>query len=154
VTTGADERLERALELLRARGGRITSARRAVLGALIEHREHASAEALAEVVHASHPDVHLSTVYRTLDAFERLGVVTHVHLGHGRAIYHLTDEIHHHAVCERCGAVVQLPVALFGALHRRLVDEFGFEVDGYHFALVGRCAPCLAEDQPEALTRT
>ncbi len=154
MATGDDERLERALELLRARGGRVTSARRAVLGALLEHHEHASAEALAEVVHASHPDVHLSTVYRTLDAFERLGVVTHVHLGHGRAIYHLTDEIHHHAVCERCGAVVQLPVALFGQLHRQLVDDFGFEVDGYHFALVGRCAPCLAGDHPEAVTRT
>ncbi len=145
MTTDGDGRLEAALDLLRARGGRVTNARRAVLSALLEHQEHASAEALAEVVHASHPDVHLSTVYRTLDAFEQLGVVTHVHLGHGRAIYHLTDEIHHHAVCERCGAVVQLPLALFAQLHHRLLDDFGFEVDAHHFALVGRCARCLGE---------
>ena len=145
MTTDGDGRLEAALDLLRARGGRVTSARRAVLSALLEHHEHASAEALAEVVHASHPDVHLSTVYRTLDAFEQLGVVTHVHLGHGRAIYHLTDELHHHAVCERCGAVVQLPMALFAQLHHRLLDDFGFAVDAHHFALAGRCARCLAE---------
>lgn len=150
MTTGDDGRLERALQQLRARGGRVTSARRAVLSALLEHREHASAEALAEVVNASHPDVHLSTVYRTLDAFEQLGVVTHVHLGHGRAIYHLTDQIHHHAVCEQCGTVVQLPLALFAQLHERLVDEFGFDVDAHHFALVGRCARCLADPGADA----
>ena len=152
MTTG-EERLERILELLRGRGGRVTSARRAVLSALLDHREHASAEALAEVVHASHPDVHLSTVYRALDAFERLGVVTHVHLGHGRAVYHLTDEMHHHAVCERCGTVVQLPLALFAQLHRRLVDDFGFAVDAHHFAIVGHCARCLAEAEPDAHVR-
>ena len=150
MTTGDDGRLERALQQLRARGGRVTSARRAVLSALLDHQEHASAEGLAEVVHASHPDVHLSTVYRTLDAFEQLGVVTHVHLGHGRAIYHLTDEIHHHAVCEQCGTVVQLPLALFAQLHHRLLDEFGFDVDAHHFALVGRCARCLADPPADA----
>ncbi|MDP9006720.1 MAG: transcriptional repressor [Actinomycetota bacterium] len=153
MTTGGDGRLEKALELLRARGGRVTSARRAVLSALLDHEEHASAEALAEVVHASHPDVHLSTVYRTLDAFEQLGVVTHVHLGHGRAVYHLTDEIHHHAVCDRCGSVVQLPLALFAQLHDRLRDDFGFEVDAHHFALAGRCASCLAESRAEGERR-
>lgn len=142
MTTSADERLERTLARLRARGGRVTSARRAVLSALLEHREHASAEALAEVVHASHPDVHLSTVYRTLDAFEKLGVVTHVHLGHGRAIYHLTDQIHHHAVCERCDTVLQLPLSLFDQLHARLCSDFGFEVGAHHFALVGLCSRC------------
>lgn len=142
MTPGTDERLDRILALLRQRGGRVTSARRAVLTALLEHREHVSADELAAVVHASHPDVHLSTVYRTLDAFEQLGVVTHVHLGHGRAIYHLTDRIHHHAVCEGCNAVLQLPCELFGQLHTRLLSEFDFEMDGHHFALVGRCARC------------
>lgn len=142
MTTGIDGRLDRILALLRERGGRVTSARRAVLTALLEHPEHASADELAAVVHHSHPDVHLSTVYRTLDAFEQLGVVTHVHLGHGRAIYHLTDGIHHHAVCERCDAVLQLPLEFLGQLHDRLLDEFGFEIDTHHFALVGRCARC------------
>ena len=145
MTAGTDERLDRILALLRRRGGRVTSARRAVLTALLGHEEHASADELAAVVHASNPDVHLSTVYRTLDAFEQLGVVTHVHLGHGRAVYHLTDRIHHHAVCEQCDRVVQLPLEVFADLHARLRREFGFEVGAHHFALVGRCAACAAD---------
>lgn len=121
----------------------MTTARRAVLHALIEgHPRHASAEELAEAVRDEHPDVHLSTVYRTLDAFEQLGVVTHVHLGHGRAIYHLTDELHHHAACEGCGKVLQLPDAIFSDVQAMLQRSYGFELDAHHFALVGRCARC------------
>jgi Fur family transcriptional regulator, ferric uptake regulator len=144
----ADEsRRERVLAQLRHGGGRVTIARRAVLDALLDHREHVTADELAAAVQAHHPDVHLSTVYRALDAFEKLGVGTHVHLGHGRAIYHLTDEIHHHAVCEACGAVVELAADVFDDLQRRLEREHGFRADAHHFALVGHCGACAGEPQ-------
>ena len=135
--------MERILGLLREGGGRVTTARRAVLSALLEGaRRHVSAEELAAAVHADNPAVHLSTVYRTLDALEQLGVVTHVHLGHGRAIYHLTDELHHHAVCEACGDVLQLPDSIFGDVQATLRESWGFALDAHHFALVGRCTTC------------
>ncbi len=135
--------MERILALLREGGGRVTTARRAVLSALLEGaRRHVSAEELAAAVHAENPAVHLSTVYRTLDALEQLGVVTHVHLGHGRAIYHLTDELHHHAVCEGCGDVLQLPASIFGDVQATLRRSWGFALDAHHFALVGRCTTC------------
>ena len=135
--------MERILGLLREGGGRVTTARRAVLSALLEGaRRHVSAEELAAAVHAENPAVHLSTVYRTLDALEQLGVVTHVHLGHGRAIYHLTDELHHHAVCEACGDVLQLPDSIFGDVQATLRESWGFDLDAHHFALVGRCTTC------------
>ena len=141
------------LELLRRDGGRVTSARRAVLTALLDQRErHASAEELAAAVRAHDPDVHLSTVYRTLDALEHLGAVTHVHLGHGRAIYHLTDELHHHAVCEACGEVLQLPDAIFSEVRAGLHEAHGFHLDAHHFALVGRCAACVGT--PDVSRRT
>ena len=148
---GGDDRLERGVRSLRERGLRVTTARRAVLAALLEHPDHVSAEDLAAAVQADHPDVHLSTVYRTLESFEQLGVVTHVHLGHGRAIYHLTDEVHHHAVCERCHAVVELPGDLFDDLQATLAREHGFHADPHHFALVGLCTACAAT--PPAGTR-
>lgn len=138
----ADDRFERCLADLRRHGVRITTARRAVLAALLHDPAHVSADELADAVQAEHPEVHLSTVYRTLDAFERQGIVTHVHLGHGRAIYHLADEIHHHAVCEGCGAVAELPLSLFEDLNGQLEERFGFAIDAHHFALVGHCRRC------------
>ena len=138
----SDERLERILTLLRARGGRVTTARRAIIAALLGARSHVTADELAGTVQAAHPDVHLSTIYRCLEALEELEVVEHVHLGHGRAVYHLADETHQHLVCDACGAVVEVPDAVFDALAGRLRKEFGFRVDPGHFARAGRCAAC------------
>ncbi len=144
VGTARADRLERVLALLRANGGRVTSPRRAILEALIGHGEHPTAEQLTAAVQARQPDVHESTVYRFLDDLERLGVVDHVHLGHGPAVYHFSDDTHHHLVCQTCGRVVEVPDQTFAALRRRLRTDFAFEIDQRHFAVVGRCTECAA----------
>lgn len=138
----ADERLDRILMQLRQAGGRVTPARRALVGALLEADGHVTADDLAEAVQRSHPDVHRSTIYRTLDALEALGVVDHVHLGHGRAVYHLLDDPHQHLVCERCGSVIEAPDALFAPLADALLAGYGFVLRPNHFAVLGRCATC------------
>jgi Fur family ferric uptake transcriptional regulator len=141
VTT---DRATAVLDGMRASGVRVTAARRAVVQALVEAADHVTADDLAAAVARAEPDVHLSTVYRTLDALEKLGVVTHVHLGHGRAVYHLTDHLHQHAVCEACGHVVELPDDVLHDVVDRLARETGFVIDPHHFALVGRCAHCAS----------
>jgi Fur family ferric uptake transcriptional regulator len=135
-------RLERILDLFRSRGGRVTTARRAIIASLLESDGHVTADELTAAVQAAHPDVHTSTIYRCLASLEELGVVDHVHLGHGRAVYHLADESHQHLVCESCGVVVEVPDAVFAALGRRLRSQFGFELKPRHFAVSGRCAAC------------
>src|ERR1700727_1700778 len=95
----ASELVEGVLALLRARGGRVTTARRQLVEALFESPAHRTAEDLAAVVQARAPDVHISTIYRNLDELERLGVVVHTHLGHGPANYHLASAPHGHLVC-------------------------------------------------------
>lgn len=136
------DRLDRILVLLREQGGRMTTARRAVVGALVGAEGHVTAEDLTAWVQAEHPDVHPSTIYRTLDALEELGVVDHVHLGHGRAVYHLMDDPHQHLVCEACGAVIEVPDKLFKPLANRLRDDYGFTLRPNHFAVLGLCAGC------------
>lgn len=138
------EEAEAILALLRARGGRITTSRRAILEAFLAVDGHVTAEALTARVQAAQPDVHESTVYRFLDELERLGVVDHVHLGHGPAVYHLASDAHHHLVCDRCGAVVEVPEEVFAGLRSRLADDFGFALQPRHFAVTGRCRACTA----------
>lgn len=133
-------RLDRILGQLKSEGGRVTTARRALVTALLDADHHPTADDLATAVQAAHPDVHRSTIYRTLDALEKLGVVDHVHLGHGRAVYHLADEAHHHLVCEVCGHVVEVPEELFDVLAGQLQSRYGFTIRPRHFAVVGRCA--------------
>jgi Fur family ferric uptake transcriptional regulator len=137
-----EPRLEAILAGLRRRGGRVTTPRRAIVAELLEAGGHITAEELAARVGARFPDVSESTIYRTLNLLTEYGVVVHVHLGHGPAVYHLADETHHHLVCESCGAVVEVPVDVFSGLRRRLQRDYGFDVDASHFAFAGRCAAC------------
>src|SRR5579884_618636 len=135
-------RVARLIAELRSRGARVTGARRALLQAMVDADGHVTAEDIARRVEAAHPDVHLSTIYRTLDALENLGLVDHVHLGHGRAVYHLSDDPHQHLVCEQCGAVVEVPDATFAQLKASLLEDYGFAIRPNHFAVIGRCASC------------
>jgi Fe2+ or Zn2+ uptake regulation protein len=141
----ASEPVEEVLALLRARGGRVTTARRQLLEALFESADHRTAEDLAATVQARSPDVHISTIYRNLDELERLGVIVHTHLGHGPASYHLASSPHGHLVCETCGLTIEAPEQLFSGLSRSARDRFGFRIDPRHFAVLGRCRDCEAQ---------
>ena len=136
------EQAEPILGLLRARGGRVTTCRRAILETFLGIGGHVTAEALTARVQANQPDVHESTVYRFLDELERLGVVDHVHLGHGPAVYHLTQDPHHHLICRSCDTVLEAPAGLLTAAAKRVDDQYGFRLDAKHFALSGVCAHC------------
>ncbi len=136
------EQAEPILALLRAQGGRVTTSRRAILEAFLGIGGHVTAEGLTAKVQLNQPDVHESTVYRFLDELERMGVVDHVHLGHGPAVYHLASDAHHHLVCDRCGTVVEVPEEVFATLRTRLQDEFSFSLQPRHFAVTGRCNAC------------
>ncbi len=139
----APERLDSLLEAVRRGGGRVTSARRALLTALLEAEgHHLTAPDLAAAVQRAAPDVHLSTIYRALESLEALGIIDHAHLGHGRAVYHLSDEPHQHLVCEQCETVLEVPDDVFGELARTLRRVYGFALRPHHFAVVGRCAAC------------
>jgi Fur family ferric uptake transcriptional regulator len=140
---GVDEQVEAILGQLRSDGGRVTTGRRAIVHALLTATDHhVTADDVAEIVQAEHPDVHLSTVYRTLDALERLGVVDRVNLGPGGAVYHLVDHVHHHLVCEVCGAVTEVPENIFARVASHLASTYGFTVSAHHVAVPGRCKDC------------
>jgi Fur family ferric uptake transcriptional regulator len=119
-----------------------------VLGA-VSGLEHATPDAICVEVQRTASSVNLSTVYRTLELLEELGLVTHTHLGHGAPIYHAAAEQNHlHLVCRECGRVIETDAALADPLVERLRLANGFETDVAHFAIFGRCAEC-AEDQRE-----
>ncbi|MGH9042626.1 MAG: Fur family transcriptional regulator [Acidimicrobiia bacterium] len=141
---GPDPRVEEILARFSADGGRRTASRQAIVETVVGAKGHLTAEQIADQVQARFPSVNLSTVYRTLETLEELGVVDHVHLGHGRAVYHLADQTHQHLFCETCERVEELPITKLRPLFAMLEREFGFELDRRHFAIVGRCRSCRA----------
>jgi len=122
----------------------MTAPRQAIIEHLLVADGHVTADELAARVQQELPEVHLSTVYRTLDTLEEIGVVDHVHLGHGRAVYHLADQRHQHLVCDGCAMVLEVPDSLFAALADTLLEQYGFTIRPHHFAVPGLCAACRA----------
>jgi Fur family ferric uptake transcriptional regulator len=133
--------VEGILAKLRSAGNRITSTRRATVEVLVAGG-HLSAEEIVDEVRRRLPDVAGSTIYRTLTALEELGVVTHVHLGHGPSTFQIADPGHRHLVCDLCNRVVEVPNEEFAQLSERLDAVYGFSIPVEHFALIGRCRSC------------
>jgi len=133
---------------LHARGLRVTPQRERVLDA-VRGMGHATPEQISDAV----PEIDLTTVYRTLELLEELGLVRHTHLDHGAPAYRPAEDDHVHVVCHYCGAVVDAPAALADELERRLREERGFALDRAHLTVFGRCAKCaelgVGADQAE-----
>jgi len=124
---------------LRERGLRMTPQRRRVMAAVTQ-LVHATPDQVAEAV----PDIDLTTVYRTLEVLEQIGLLAHTHLGHGPPSYRLAEDDHVHVVCHHCSSVVDAPAGLADALAARLLAERGFVLDRSHFTVFGTCADCAA----------
>ena len=124
--------------MLRAEGRRITTARRTIIELLASTHDHLTAEHIALAVQHAHPEIHVSTVYRTLESLEEWGLVEHVHRGHGAAFF-TSPASHPHMVCEVCGRVIDVPQEEFDPLVEHVRDVYGFDIDVAHNALMGRC---------------
>jgi Fur family transcriptional regulator, ferric uptake regulator len=123
---------------LRSRGLRVTSQREQVL-ATVRRLGHATPEEISAAVEG----VDVTTVYRTLQLLEEIGLVAHTHLGHGAPSYQAAENLHLHVVCHSCGGVVTAPPGLGEEVSRRLRVESDFTVDLAHLTIFGQCADCV-----------
>ncbi|AJT65228.1 Fur family transcriptional regulator [Streptomyces chattanoogensis] len=135
---------------LRRRGYRLTPQRQLVLEA-VDRLEHATPDDILTEVRKTAGGVNISTVYRTLELLEELGLVSHAHLGHGSPTYHLADRHHHiHLVCRDCTEIIEADQSVADALTSQLRSQFGFDTDMKHFAIFGRCAACTEKANAKA----
>lgn len=129
---------------LREKGYRLTPQRELVLAAVNE-LGHATPEQVCAQVQRTASGVNISTIYRTLELLEELGLVRHAHLGHGAPSYHPAGHVHHiHLVCRDCESVTEVDAKVAETLGKRVQTEAGFQIDLEHFAIYGRCATCSA----------
>jgi len=125
---------------LHSHGLRMTPQRDHVLAA-VRRLGHATPEQISDAV----PGVDITTVYRTLELLEQLGLLRHTHLGHGAPSFRPADDEHVHVVCHACGSVADAPESLVDELAARLRGEQGFVLDRAHFTVFGRCRDCVEQ---------
>ncbi|HEX2193985.1 MAG TPA: Fur family transcriptional regulator [Candidatus Limnocylindria bacterium] len=127
----------------RERGLRWTPQRRAVVDVLAGTDGHVTGAELVDRCRARDPSTIPSTVYRTLDVLEELGLVRHGHGADGREEYHVGPGSEHgHMHCSACGASREIPARAAERIAGVLAEAAGFEVDVSHVTVVGRCRRC------------
>jgi Fur family ferric uptake transcriptional regulator len=132
-----------ALTTLRSRGLRASAARRVLLEALFAAEGPVSAETIAGGLGGRFPASDLASVYRNLGTLEAIGLVRHVHVARGPALYALNRrEVHGYAACGRCGAHHPLPAAIARRVADVVRDACGYETSLVRFPIVGRCPGC------------
>jgi Fur family transcriptional regulator, ferric uptake regulator len=144
--------LEAALTSLRARGLRISAARRLVLEALYAAEGPVPADEIARGLGGRVPPSDLASAYRNLETLEAAGIVQHVHLGHGPGLYTLAGgATPEYLSCERCGTHVAVAPQALDPVRTYVERTFGYAASWAHFPIVGLCASCanaaIAEDE-------
>ncbi|MBI4288854.1 MAG: transcriptional repressor [Chloroflexi bacterium] len=133
---------------LRETGRHLTRQRRLIVEALSSSEGHFTAEEIYDSVRSRLPRLNVSTVYRTLEALKKLGLVNETDLGGGRLSYHLAEKgHHHHLICQGCGQVSEMDEAVLEPLKRALGRKHGFRADLRHLAIFGWCSRCSRKDQ-------
>jgi len=82
-------------------------------------------------------------VYRNLQALEEIGLVRHVHLGHGPGLHALAVAgEQEYLTCERCGDYRAVDPHQLDAVRELIGRQFGYRASFAHFPIVGLCASC------------
>jgi len=138
---------------LRKQRLRLTAPRRIIIDVLVRTKEHVSAEEVYMEVYKAYPNVGLTTVYRTLDLLERMGIVAKLHFGDGRSRYELIESHrksahHHHLICSNCKRVIDYDdfideeLELLKKVERGLSRKHGFHIMGHAIQFYGKCSRC------------
>jgi Fur family ferric uptake transcriptional regulator len=139
--------LEAAMTAVRARGLRLSAARRLVLEALFAAEGPVTAERLAGGLDGRVPPSDLASLYRNLETLQALGLVRHVHMGHGPGRYALVGaHAPEYVSCERCGAYATVPPDALDGARIAVREACGYSARFTHFPIVGLCPACASEE--------
>lgn len=125
---------------LRESGHRLTPQRELVLAA-VEKLGHATPDEVFAEVRAHSEAINLSTVYRTLELLDDLGLIRHAHLSDRAPTYHAaTGHEHAHLVCRECKKVISVGREEIETAFAALASRHDFTPDYGHLTVFGLCA--------------
>jgi len=137
-----DERL--FIKYLSGKNLKLTSQRKLILHAFLEHGGHVSSEELYDIVKTDTPGIGQATVYRTLKLLVEAGIANEVSFGDGVSRYeHGDEEEHHdHLVCTICSRQVEFHDPAIEELQVKQARKQGFSLQSHRMVLYGICKDC------------
>lgn len=122
---------------------RITNQRTLILEVIRQGQGHLDADEVYRRARQKQPRLSLSTVYRTLQALKKLGLVDEVHFDEDHHHYEVKPATeHHHLVCLGCGRVVEFQYPLARLVKKNVPEAKDFEIAGSEVRITGYCPAC------------
>jgi Fur family transcriptional regulator, peroxide stress response regulator len=134
--------LEEFRERCRAVGLALTHQREVIYRTVTELKDHPSPESIYERVRREIPSISLGTVYKNIKTFVDAGLVKEVSPHHGTLRLEANLHAHHHLVCTKCKAIVDIEEAEVEPVHWKRRPPKGFRVDRYSVEFYGLCPNC------------
>lgn len=131
---------------------RITNQRTLLLDILRKEGGHLDANELYRRAYQKQPRLSLSTVYRNLQLFKKLGLVEEHHFAEEHHHYEVRSGVeHHHLLCLGCGKVIEFDCPVSHQLQEDISREHGFDITGVEVRMLGLCPDCRSqkEDPPQ-----
>ncbi len=123
-------------------GLKVTPQRIAIYRELARKRDHPSTEMIYNSIKRYYPSISLTTVYRTLETFEKMGLISVVNTLYHAARYDANLEPHHHVICTECKKIEDL---YDNSIDYSKLDETQIEnyrILGYSVLFSGICEKC------------
>ncbi len=136
------EKLRQLEQLCRRQGLPLTAQRRLIFSALLDHKDHPTADEIFLEVQGRLPGISRTTVYRVLETLVRLGVARKVSHPGAAARFDPNLTRHHHLVCLGCQSMVDFVDPGLDRLPLSALHRAGFEVTDYSVYFQGLCACC------------
>jgi Fur family transcriptional regulator, ferric uptake regulator len=138
-------------ETLRQRRIRLTRQRRVILQVMDSAEQHLDVDQILARAQKIDPEVHLVTVYRTIDLLKRQGLIDELDLLHLRGDRHYYEthgpRDHIHVACLRCGKVREFESRLYEQLKQQIAADCDIRVTVSRTEVGGICNACLASEK-------
>ena len=144
-----ETRLQELVEKIRARGGRLTPQRVAVLRVLAASEGHPSVEQIYDRIKEDFPTTSLATIYKTVTLLKEMGEVLELGFGDGSNRYDGNRPYPHpHLVCTECGEIRDLEAPALDDLVRQVSQEIGYRIVSHRLDFYGICSKCQGKGAP------
>ena len=128
---------------LNTAGVRVTNQRALILDVIRQGGGHLDADEIYRRAREKEPRLSLSTVYRTLHMFKKLGLVEELHFDENHHHYEVSPSTeHHHLLCLSCGRVIEFDHPLTRYIERNVAEAKDFEIVDAEISLTGYCPRC------------
>ena len=88
------------------------------------------------------PNISLGTVYRNLNLLADTGEILRLQVGDKTDHFDYDTSPHHHFVCKKCGAVMDLAMPSIDSVMETAALGFNGTIEGYDIYFYGTCEAC------------